>query len=68
MIEDDGLLKKIYNNNKAKQNIWDNVSADISKNFIASLSIKKKKKKKNLKIKIKSPGDEFTNAYVKKNS
>ena len=32
LIEDDGLLEKY-------DTIWDEVSADIKKNFIASLSI-----------------------------
>ena len=45
LIEDDDLLEK-YNT------IWDKVSADTKKNFIASLSTKRI-----LKTKIKSHGD-----------
>ena len=55
MIEDDDLLKK-YNT------IWDNVSADIKKEYIHVYN------KEFLKTKIKSHGDEVTDVYDKKNS
>ena len=52
LIEDDDLLEK-YNN------IWNKVSADMKKNFIASLFIIKKI------LKIKKKGDEVTDIYNK---
>ena len=52
LIEDDDLLEK-YNN------IWNKVSADMKKNFIASLFIIKKF------LKTKKKGDEVTDIYNK---
>ena len=52
LIEDDDLLEK-YNNT------WNKVSADMKKNFIASLFIIKKI------LKTKKKGDEVTDIYNK---
>ena len=52
LIEDDDLLEN-YNN------IWNKVSADMKKNFIASLFIIKKI------LKTKKKGDEVTDIYNK---
>ena len=57
LIEYDGLIEK-YNT------IWDNVSADIKKEFDSEPIYNKKF----LKTEIKSHGDEVTNFYDKKNS
>ena len=57
LIEYDGLIEK-YNT------IWDNVSADIKKEFDSEPIYNKKF----LKTEIKSHGDEVTNFYDKKSS
>ena len=55
LIKDDNLLKKC-------NSIWDEVSADIEKEFDSEPVYNKKY----LKIKIKSHGDEVTDFYDKK--
>ena len=57
LIEDDDLLEK-YNS------IWDNISADIKKEFDSKPAYGKNC----LKTKIKSHGDEVTDFYNKKSS